>query len=196
MNDGPATRGQDTGRPDTKDRRQVSLMHVFRAARASNDARVAKADYQDGAREMTARSQERRTGTDEATLRAHLSADLASLMNTINLDAVVPLDDVPYVAKSVINFGFGDMSEMSNSIHASQQIAQLIRDTLIEHEPRLIAETIDIQLNRDVQDSTQRLSFDVSAEMVATPVDVPLDFVAEVDMGAGKIQMTRLRVQT
>ena len=196
MNDGPATRGQTSTRPDTKDRRQVSLMHVFRSARASNDARDGSASYQDGAREMTARSQERRMGTDEATLRAHLTADLTSLMNTINLDAVVPLGDAPYVAKSVINYGFGDMSEMTNSIHAGQQIARLIRETLIEHEPRLIADTIEIQLNREVQETTQRLSFDVTAEMVATPVDVPLDFVAEVDMGAGKIQMTRLRVQT
>ncbi len=171
-------------------------MHVFRAARASGDARKGDANYQDGAREVTARSQERRTGTDEGTLRRHLTADLASLMNTINLDAVVPLDDAPYVSKSVINFGFGDMSEMSDSIHAGNQIAQLIRETLIEHEPRLIAETIEINLNREDQETTQRLSFDVSAEMVATPVDVPLDFVAEVDMGAGKIQMTRLRVQT
>ena len=171
-------------------------MHVFRAARASRDSGKAEANYQGDAREITARSQERRIGTDEATLRRHLTADLASLMNTINLDAVVDLDDTPYVAKSVVNFGFGDMSEMSNSIHAGKQIAALIRETLIEHEPRLIAETIDIQLNHDEQEATQRLSFDVSAEMVATPVDVPLDFVAEVDMGAGKIQMTRLRVQT
>lgn len=184
------------GRIDPKDRRQVSLMHVFRAARASGDANKDEANYRDGAREVTARSQERRIGTDEATLRSHLTADLASLMNTINLDAVVGLGDTPYVAKSVINYGFGDMSEMTNSIHAGRQIAQLIRDTLIEHEPRLIADTIEIQLNREEQETTQRLSFDVSAEMVATPVDVPLDFVAEVDMGAGKIQMTRLRVQT
>ena len=191
MNTDPSHRKATNGRSDPKDRRQISLMHVFRAARASRDAGKDEANYQDGAREMTARSQERRIGTDEATLRAHLTADLASLMNTINLDAIVPLDDAPYVSKSVINYGFGDMSEMSNSAHAGRQI-----DTLIEHEPRLIADTIEIKLDRDEQEATQRLSFDVSAEMVATPVDVPLDFVAEVDMGAGKIQMTRLRVQT
>ena len=86
-------------------------MHVFRSARAHRDANKDEANYQDGAREVTARSQERRIGTDEATLRQHLTADLASLMNTINLDAVIPLDDAPYVAKSVINYGFGDMSE-------------------------------------------------------------------------------------
>lgn len=171
-------------------------MHVFRAARATGDARKEEHHYQDGARALTARSQERRIGTDDATLRRHLTADLASLMNTINLDAVVPLEDAPYVSKSVINFGFGDMSHMSDSIHAGNQIAALIRDTLIAHEPRLIADTIEITLNRAEQDATQRLSFDVSAEMVATPVDIPLDFVAEVDMGAGKIQMTRLRLQT
>ncbi len=195
MNAGNRNRAAN-GRSEPKDRRQVSLMHVFRSARASGDARKEEADYEDGARKVTTRSQERRTGTDEGTLKQHLTADLASLMNTINLDAVIPLEDAPYVFKSVINYGFGDMSHMSDSIYAGQQIAELIKQTLIEHEPRLIAETIEIQLNRDEQEATQRLSFDVSAEMVSTPVDVPLDFVAEVDMGAGKIQMTRLRVQT
>lgn len=184
------------GRSDPKDRRQVSLMHVFRAARTENDARKVQADYHDGAREMTARSKERRTGTDEGTLRKHLSADLASLMNTINLDAVVSLEGAPYVARSIVNYGFGDMSNMSDSQQSGNQIARLIRETLIEHEPRLIADTIEIELDMDDQTVTQRLSFNVAAEMASSPVDIPLDFVAEVDMGAGKIQMTRLRVQT
>jgi len=171
-------------------------MHVFRAARFEKDARKDKSKADDGSRAVTARSKERRMGADEHTLRRHLTADLASLMNTINLDAAVDLAETPYVAKSVINFGFGDMSQATDTLFARQQISNLIRETLIEHEPRLIPDTIDITVVVDEENPDQRMSFDISAEMVATPVDLPLSFVAEVDMGAGKLQMTHLRVQT
>lgn len=193
---GPSNRQGSKGVDPKLDRKQVSLMHVFRSARLSKDAKSNIDKTQDGSREVTQRSKERRVGTDEHTLRRHLTADLASLMNTINLEAVVDLDDTPYVAKSVVNFGFGDMSEANGSLYARQQISKLIRDTLIQHEPRLIPDSIEITVEIDENDKDQRMSFDIQAEMVATPVDLPLSFVAEVDMGAGKLQMTQLRVQT
>jgi type VI secretion system protein ImpF len=179
-----------------RDRKQVSLMHVFRSAVERGDSRDGRATYRDGDREVTQRSKERREGTDEETLRRHLSNDMASLMNTIALDAIVDLEGAPYVRNSIINFGFSDLSTMSQSQFAATDVAKFIRETLIRHEPRLIASTIDINVNIDAQSVSQRLTFDISAEMVATPVDVPLSFMAEVDMGAGKMQMTRLKVQT
>jgi type VI secretion system protein ImpF len=192
----PSPKSGDKRSAAPKDRKQISLMHVFRAANARGDAKEGRATYTDGARELTERSKERREGTDEETLRKHLTYDLASLMNTISLEAVVDLDEHPYVKSSIVNHGFGDMSDMSESDFAAKRIADLIRETLAIHEPRLIPESVDIQVNREIQSTTQRLTFDIYAEMVATPVDVPLDFVAEVDMGAGKIQMTQLRVKT
>jgi type VI secretion system protein ImpF len=179
-----------------RDRKQVSLMHVFRSAVERGDSRDGRTTYRDGDREVTQRSKERREGTDEETLRRHLSSDMASLMNTIALDAIVDLDDAPYVRRSIINFGFSDLSTMSQSQFAATDVAKFIRETLIRHEPRLIPGTIDITVNVDAQSVSQRLTFDISADMVATPVDVPLSFMAEVDMGAGKMQMTRLKVQT
>lgn len=184
----------DNGAP--RDRKQVSLMHVFRSAAERGDSQDGKANYRDGDREITTRSKERREGTTEESLRRHLSNDLASLMNTISLDAVEDLSDYPYIQKSIVNFGFGDLSSLSDKGYAASEMSRFIRDTLIRHEPRLIPSTIEINVNKDAQSVTQRLTFDIAADMVASPVDVPLDFVAEVDMGAGKIQMTKLRVQT
>jgi type VI secretion system protein ImpF len=179
-----------------RDRKQVSLMHVFRSAVERGDSKDGTTNYRDGDREITTRSKERREGTTEESLRRHLSNDLASLMNTISLDASVDLTDYPYIQKSIINYGFGDLSTLSDKGYAAAEMARFIRETLIRHEPRLIPNTIEINVNKDLESVTQRLTFDIAADMVASPVDVPLDFVAEVDMGAGKIQMTKLRVQT
>jgi type VI secretion system protein ImpF len=194
MNQRKAPTSTDAGSP--RDRKQVSLMHVFRAAVERGDSRDGRTTYRDGDREISQRSKERREGTTEETLRRHLSLDMASLMNTISLDACVDLTDYPYIQKSIINYGFSDLSALSDKAFATGEMARFIRDTLIRHEPRLIPSSIEINVNRDAESVTQRLTFDISADMVASPVDVPLDFVAEVDLGAGKIQMTRLRVQT
>jgi type VI secretion system protein ImpF len=179
-----------------RDRKQVSLMHVFRSAAERGDSRDGAKSYRDGDREITSRSKERREGTSEETLRRHLTNDLAGLMNTVNLEASVDLADYPYIRKSILNYGFGDLSSLSDKGMAEAELARFIKETLMRHEPRLIPSTIEINVNKDLESVSQRLTFDISADMVASPVDVPLDFVAEVDMGAGKIQMTKLRVQT
>lgn len=178
------------------DRYQLSLMHVFRTAHASRDAKKDDASYQDGSREMTARSRERRSGTDEGTLRKHLNNDLASLMNTVNLDATESLDDHPYVKKSIVNFGFGDLSHVADTANGPEIITQRIRETLLNYEPRLIAETLEVNIAKNDDKTDQRMTFEISAEMAASPVDIPLEFLAEVDKGAGKVQMTKLKVRT
>ncbi|MCC5974377.1 MAG: type VI secretion system baseplate subunit TssE [Rubellimicrobium sp.] len=169
-------------------------MHVFRSAHERGDSRTGQASF-DGDREISQRSRERREGTDEETLRRHLSADLGSLMNTVCLEASIDLSGLDHVRRSVVNYGFADMSLMDESATAARQIAALIREALVRHEPRLLPGSIDIKVNTEHATTTRRIAFDVAAEMVSTPVDVPLDFVAEVDLGVGKIHMTRLRVQ-
>ena len=60
---------------------------------------------------------------------------------------------------------------------------------------RLIAETLEIKLRRGHEDANQRVAFDITAEMAAKPVDVPLTFVAEIDVAAGKVSMADLKVR-
>ena len=158
----PRSRSETTMVPG-KDRHQLSLMHVFRAAHASRDSRKVEANMHDGDRELTQRSKERRGGTDEETLRKHLNYDMASLMNTVNLDAVVPLDDYPYLAKSIVNFGFGDLSHLSDSEKDADTVAALIRKTLLNYEPRLIAETLEVNMAKEQDGSNQRMTFDITA---------------------------------
>ncbi len=168
-------------------------MQLFRAAHEAGDARKGDAEYQDGDRTVTRRSRERRHGTGEAALRTQIKADLASLLSTIRLEAVQPLDDAPYVQKSIINYGFRDLSSVSMTDLTTSRIADSIRQSLIDHEPRLVPETLDIQLNDKYGDKQQRLTFSINAEIVANPVDIALDFLAEVDIGAGKVQMADKR---
>ncbi len=176
------------------DKRQMSLMQVFRTAHAAGDARKRDANLKDGERDLTVRSRERRHGTDERTLRNELGLDLANLMNTVRLDAMLDLDDWSYVRRSVVNYGFEDLSSLSSSSMTTAAIKQAIHKTIVTYEPRLIAQTIEITVAEDDgNDPDQRLRFNISADLVGDPVDIPLDFIAEVDIGAGKMQMKRIR---
>lgn len=182
-------------------RRQMSLMQVFRAAARNRDGRrVVPGDGAAGGglagadTDMTRRSQQRREGSSETALRADLAQDVANLMNTIRLDAMVDLAEVPWVRRSVVNYGFQDLGGIARSQRTEGEIAGAIREALITHEPRLIPASIEVRLPQGQDASDHRLSFDISAEMIATPADIALDFVAEVDLGAGKIQLQRLKV--
>ena len=170
---------------------QVSLMSVFRRAAESRDAQGKVGSGDAGPdRVLSSRSIERRDGSDELQLRANLAADLSTLLETINLEAVEDLQGLDHVRRSILNFGMQDMARFSTSDIESARLLRDLRTVLINHEPRLIPGSVDVRLRSSVEDSRQRAAIAISAEMTARPVDVPLEFVAELDVGTGKISLS------
>ncbi len=174
---------------------KVSVMHAFRAAHHAHDARIARGHSDDAGTEITRRAKQRREGLDEEALKTHIQADLNALMNTINLDSAVSLEDVPLVAKSVINYGFRDLSSISAQELGSSEVIDSIRTSLLNHEPRLDPDSVSIDVIDHGRNSANRLSLQISAELTNDPVDIPVNFDAEVDLGAGKLHMSKLRIQ-
>ncbi|MEQ8899779.1 MAG: type VI secretion system baseplate subunit TssE [Roseovarius sp.] len=193
---------EDTGKsPRTRlwkdhERAKVSLFQVFRDANERHDAKVGRPANEGGETEISVRSKLRRDGIPRDKLRTHLQADLNALLNTVRLDATVSLEDAPHVARSVLNYGFRDLSNIAASELNTPQITASIRQSLIDHEPRLLPESIEVRITRNDGGTAQRISLSVSAELIGDPVDIPVDFDAEVDLGAGKLRMSKLRVQT
>ncbi|MCX7561634.1 type VI secretion system baseplate subunit TssE [Sulfitobacter sp. F26204] len=171
------------------ERAKVSILQVFRNSYDAGDALGNTADAQGGPRSL-----QRRDGLDEATLRKYLQIDLNALLNTVELGSAIDLTDVPHVAASIANYGFGDLSNVSAAEINSPGIKQAIRNSLVNHEPRLVRESIEIEVVEPEGDNRQRLSISVTAELMGDPIDIPLNFDAEVDMGAGKLKMSRLRI--
>ncbi|SFJ83527.1 type VI secretion system baseplate subunit TssE [Jannaschia pohangensis] len=178
------------------DRAKVSIMNVFRAAHRAGDGRKATPGSEDGTREITARSLQRRDGVGEEMLRAHLQADLHTLLNTTRLESAVSLKDAPHVARSVLNYGFQDLSGLTMDEIGAPHVEKSIRQSLLDHEPRIIPSTLDVKIESRGNDTDQRLSLHVSAELMNDPVDIALDFDAVVDLGAGKLHLSQFRVQT
>lgn len=175
---------------------QISLMNVFRQAARQRDAKAQDQTLtEDGGRVLSARSVERREGASQATLKEHLAQDLANLMGTINLEAAQSLEGFDFVRNSVLNYGMLDMSRLTTDDFRKSKITKDLRLALLANEPRLIADTLVVKLRDGGADASQRIAFDITAEMAARPVDVPMEFVAEIDTGAGKIAMSNLVIR-
>lgn len=192
--DDHATSGRRLMRKGDKSR--VSLLQIFRSAHAERDARIELSPQVEGETTITRRSRMRRDGVDESTLRAHVQADLSALMNTIQLGAAVDLGDAPHVERSILNYGFRDLSDITARELGSAEVVASIRRSLLNHEPRIVPETLEVRVADGSESTQHRLDIAVTAELMSDPVDVPFAFEAEVDLGAGKLRMRRVRVSS
>jgi len=170
-------------------------MNVFRQAALLRDAKAVEQTVEDGGRVLSTRTIERREGAAQTTLRDHLAQDLGNLMGTIHLEAAISLDGLDRVRKSVLNYGMQDMTRLTSDDFQNAKVVRDLRTSLLDHEPRLIAETLVVKLRHTRVDEHQRIAFDIRAEMTARPVDVPVEFVAEIDTGAGKVALSNLVVR-
>ncbi|ARC90731.1 type VI secretion system baseplate subunit TssE [Rhodovulum sp. MB263] len=179
-----------------RDRAKISIFQIFRSAHEEHDARRANRPAENGETEVSARSKPRREGVSASILRAHLQADLDALLNTIRLDAATDLSDAPHVANSILNYGFRDLSSVSPAEFHSPAIVESIRESLLRHEPRFLPGTLEVRVVDANGDSGQRLSVTVEGELTGDPVDLSVGFDAEVDLGAGKMDMSDLRMRS
>lgn len=171
---------------------QVPLMYAFRDAFHAHDAtRELNERTKDDARVLTDRGAIRRRGASEEQLKANLDIDLGNLANTVNLASAVELDSYDWVRRSVLNYGLDDLTHLTTDKLGQSHMARDLREALMHHEPRLIPETIHVTEREREDENTQRVSIQVSAEMACRPVDVPLEFVAEIDVGSGEISVTK-----
>lgn len=171
-------------------------MYAFRDAFREGDARK-KSDMRiDGERVISGRANLRRNGATESALKENLAVDLVSLVNTIDLGSVVDLEEFPNVGRSVLNYGLYDIGHLTSEEGKVAEVGRNLMTALLQHEPRLKSETLHVERDETVDDVNQRIRLNVLAEMSSSPFDVPVEFVAEVDVGSGKVVLTRLPIPT
>jgi len=173
---------------------QVPLMNIFRSSVRDRDEAASDEGAGEGDREVSRRQIERREGTSYDRLKDFFLTDLGNLMSTVHLEAVQDLSEYPNVQRSVLNYGVQDVTNLTVGQHRGQDVRKRFRQALLDHEPRLIPETVVVKMREDKDENSQHLAFEVEAVMAARPVDVPLEFVAEIDVGAGKVLTSQLKV--
>jgi type VI secretion system protein ImpF len=171
-------------------------MFAFRDAFSEGDAKKRLDERVGGERVLSERGSLRRRGGDEALLKENLALDLMSLVNTIDLGSSIDLGGFDYVGRSILNYGLSDIAHLTSEEADVSDIGRNLTAALAAHEPRLIRETLAVERLDGFDEVNQRIRFNVTAEMSCRPFDVPIEFVAEVDVGSGKVLLTRLPLPT
>lgn len=176
-----------------KNRLAVPLMHAFRAAHEARDGKQ-KLDLRDsdGVRVIAGRRANVRAAVTEHMLRREVAQDLEMLMNTINLDSCEDLSEFEHARRSVLNFGLPDIVHRSLDEASTDDIRDEIRQALADYEPRLVKETIDVRRDTGLDPTQLQLRFVVHADLMCVPVNTPVEFIADVDVSTGKVQVSRL----
>ena len=167
-------------------------MHAFREAfRMRDAAKPIDNRNEAGERVIAGRRTSPRSAVSEAALRIELGDDLSALLNTVELAATDDLVGVERVGGSILNFGVPDLTAISASPEAAVRVAHLLRQKLELYECRLVPGTI-VVFSEPIDDTASgQLRLHIHAEMYSTPTDIPVEFVADVEVETGKIKVFR-----
>ncbi|MEA2838606.1 MAG: type secretion system protein ImpF [Bradyrhizobium sp.] len=176
-----------------RDRLSPPLMLAFRAANAARDAKT-KIDLRNehGERLIAGRRVSGRTPISETVLRKEVARDLESLMNTVALESTEDLVGFARVQRSILNYGFPDIAHRSIDEISVDDLGDEIRQVLMTYEPRLDRASIRTTRDMSARPEELKLRFVVHADLRCDPLNVPVEFVADVDLDSGGIQINRL----
>ena len=168
-------------------------MFAFRSAHEARDAKK-RIDLRDesGERIIASRRASPRSAITEPVLRREVARDLESLMNTIAMESSFDLDGCDDVRRSILNFGFPDIAHRTIDEHSVIDIKDEIRRVLMHYEPRLMSDSVQVVRDAKVDQAELKIRFMVNAELFCDPVNVPVEFVAELELDSGMIQISRL----
>jgi type VI secretion system protein ImpF len=176
-----------------KDRLSPPLMLAFRAANVARDAKT-KIDLRNehGERLIAGRRVAGRTPISETLLRREVARDLESLMNTVALESTEDLAGFIHVQRSILNYGFPDIAHRSIDEISVNDLGDEIRSVLMKYEPRLDRGSIRAARDMSSRSEELKLRFVVQADLRCDPLNIPVEFVADVDLDDGGIQINRL----
>lgn len=118
---------------------------------------------------------------NETALRATIRRDLAWLLNTTNLEALVDLEAYPRVAESVLNYGLPDLAGRSLNRRAVLERAREIRRAIRLFEPRLAREGLTVDAQDAVDDDPHALTFIIQGDITAAAAVMPVKFRTETE---------------
>ncbi len=121
-------------------------------------------------------------------LRAAVLRDLASLLNTGQLETIEDLESYPEVRNSVLNFGMPDITGLSIAGTDTAELEKAVRDAIVRFEPRIAAKSVRVTVVMDEAGmSRNSMVFNISGQLWAEPTPITLYLKTEVDLETGGV---------
>jgi len=169
-------------------------MYAFRSAVLERDtgSKPQTTVNADGERIIPSRKGTARGAITEPVLRAEVSRDLETLMNTIALESTLSLRGHRHVRDSILNFGLPDLTHRSIDEIDVGDIKDEIATAIRNFEPRLIDDTVEVTRDTSADVTALKVRFVVRADLACKPVNIPIEFTADLELESGKITVNRL----
>lgn len=174
-------------------RYHVPLLHAFRDAYEKGDSRKARPSG-GGDAEGHALSEDesvRRRGLSETQVRDAVLNDIGTIFSTIDLQSAVDIADLDYVSKSIVNFGLYDIMHLTSEDARIAEIEGNIVAAVLSYEPRVRGDSLHVEKSERIDDVGQKIRLSIYAEVSNRPVNIPVDFTAEVDLSTGAAGITQ-----
>jgi type VI secretion system protein ImpF len=174
------------------DRFVPPIMYAFREAFRTRDAeKDLSAKNEAGEAVIAGRRSSPRSAVSDTALRQELADDLTTLLNTVNLAAAQDIESLEHVRRSILNFGVPDLTRITVDDQVAVGLSKSMIELLQRYEPRLVADTIHIKQEARPDDASGLIRFHVTADMISTPVDIAVEFIADIEAGSGKMKVSR-----
>jgi len=131
----------------------------------------------------------RRRGLNESQLRQFVVDDLVSVIGTIDMQSCSDLSGLEYASRSIINYGIREITHLTSEDADLEDVERNILVAIRSFEPRISKDSIVVERKASFNEVEQRLLLSIYAEISNTPMNIPVDFVAEVDFGSGKVEV-------
>lgn len=118
---------------------------------------------------------------NEAALRSTVRRELAWLLNTTNLAAVVDLEPYPQVRTSVVNYGVPDLAGRAVTSRLIHQRAKDIRAAIQAFEPRIEKSSLEVTATRKVE-RENAITFLIEADVRSAVRAIPVKFRTDVEI--------------
>lgn len=126
-----------------------------------------------------------------STLRRQVLRDLQWLFNTINHDGQQTLLSLDHVRSSVVNFGIAPLAGMRMSDIEWQDIQHKITEAIINFEPRILPQELQVRCISDTQslDLYNILSVEIKGHLRCEPYPLEFLFRSDVDLENGYFEL-------
>ena len=124
-------------------------------------------------------------------LRRAVLRDLGWLFNSTGLSTVQDISAYPLAERSVINFGFHDLSGKTASGLDLAEVERRLRQAIWDFEPRILRDSVRISAStaNAVGGAPNQIVFEVHGELWGQPLPERLYLKTELDLEVGEIRV-------
>lgn len=128
-----------------------------------------------------------RQGITARKLREIVKRDLGWLLNTGSLDDVEDLENYPYTAQSVLNYGIPDLTGVTVANANVRDIERRLQRAILQYEPRILKKTLQINVVKTDEMSRHALQFEIECDIWGQHSPEHLILKSEIDLETGSV---------